>query len=371
MRSKRRGALRKKGESIGPVSAVICNYNGEHYLDACLDSLVALGDQLDEIIVVDNGSTDRSVELVRSRFKEVRVLRLPDNGGPCVARNAGMRAARNRFVLAVDNDAVLLSSTFEQLKQALEERPDAVAAQPRSVYADDPGRVHYNGGSFHYVGLYSLRNFGAPIAEASGRGIVDVDGLIAICILIDRDAFFAVGGYDEDFFILFEDFDLSMRLRIAGHALISVEESLVLHRGGTPGISFRGNEYPRFRSFYHSRNRWLLIFKNYSLRTIFATLPGILIYEAVWLAFAIRSGHLRAHLAGKIDFLKAIGQAAPKRRAVQASRTIADRDLLVGGPVTFSPQLVAKPFTRGLATWLDRILRGTWTATRGLCGRPS
>lgn len=354
---------------LGPISAVVCNYNGEHYLHACLESLLALGEALDEIIVVDNGSTDNSVALTRSRFPSVEVIELGTNGGPCVARNAGMQAAKNRFVLAVDNDAVLLDSTLPGLVRALEERPDAVAAQPRSVYADETSRVHYNGGHFHYVGLYSLRNFAAPVAEAEGRGVLDVDGLIAICVLIDREAFFAVGGYDEDFFILFEDYDLSVRLRIAGHALLSVEDALVLHRGGTPGISFRGDEYPKFRAFYHSRNRWLLIYKNYAWRTLLAALPGMLVYELAWLGFAVKNGHLRAHLAGKLDFVKALPAARHLRRRVQSSRRVLDRDMLVGGPVTFSPQLVAKPAARRVAGALDRILRGLWSVFRPLCPR--
>jgi GT2 family glycosyltransferase len=359
--------VRLAGKDLGPISAVVCNYNGETYLDACLDSLVALGDQLDEIIVVDNGSTDRSLEIVRERFPMVRLLMLANNGGPCVARNAGMRAARNRFVLAVDNDAVLLDTTLSQLKEALEAAPDAIAAQPRSVYADDPGRVHYNGGAFHYVGLYSLRNFGVPIAEAVGQGVLEVDGLIAICILFDKLAYLSVGGYDEDFFILFEDFDLSMRLRIAGFSLLAVEDALVLHRGGTPGISFRGDEYPKFRAFYHSRNRWLLLYKNYSVRTLFAALPGICVYELAWMIFALRGGHLRVHFAGKIDFFKALGKARARRRDVQASRRLPDCDLLVGGPVTFSPQLVEKPTARRLAHALDRTLRAIWRVTYHLC----
>ena len=362
---------RVRGASLGPISAVVCNYNGEHYLDACLDSLFSLGDALDEILVVDNGSTDGSVELVRSRFPGVRLLALPTNGGPCVARNAGIRAARNRFVLAVDNDAVLLPDTLRKLIEALEERPDAVAAQPRSVYADEPARVHYDGGSFHYVGLYSLRNFGVPVAEAEGQGVLDVDGLIAICILFDSQAFQEVGAYDEDFFILFEDYDLSMRLRIAGYALLSVENALVLHRGGTPGISFRGDEYPKFRAYYHSRNRWLLIYKNYSARAFLAAFPGMLVYETAWLLFAIRGGHLGAHLGGKLDFLRFLGRMRPKRHRVQRTRRVSDRVLLVGGPVTFSPQLVAKPLSRSLATGLDRLLRGIWKLTRRVCGPAS
>ncbi len=356
------------GETRIPgVTAVVCNFNGEAYLPECLRSVL---DQegVDEVLVVDDASTDGSVALVRERFPAVRVIELPVNGGPCIARNAGMRAARNRWVLAVDNDANLLPDTLRRLEQAILEHPGAVAAQPRSVYADEPSRVHYDGGAFHYVGLYSLRNFGRPLTEAVGTGVLEVDGLIAICILFDREAVHAVGGYDESFFILFEDYDLSLRLRIAGHTLLSVEEALVHHRGGTPGISFRGDEYPRFRAYYHSRNRWLLLYKNYSWRTLLAAAPGILIYELVWGLFTIKNGHLKAHVAGKVSFLGELGRARPKRRAIQASRRLRDRDLLVGGPLTFSPQLVATKAAKRVTFLFGRSLRFLWWLARPLAG---
>jgi GT2 family glycosyltransferase len=359
---------RKKGDELGPISAVICNFNGELYLEGCIRALQRMTPGVAEIIVVDNASTDGSLEVIRQLFPEVKLLALSNNGGPCVARNVGMRAAQHRFVLAVDNDAVLLEDTLGKLLVALMDRPDAVAAQPRSVYFDNLERVHYNGGEFHYTGLYALRNFGVPMAEAQGTGVLDVDGLIAICILIDSKAFRDVGGYDEDFFILFEDLDLSMRLRIAGHKMLSVEGALVRHKGGTPGISFRGAEYPKFRSYYHSRNRWLVIYKNYSLRTMIACLPGFLLYEAVWLLFTIKSGHLRAHIAGKLAFFKALKASRALRGQVQASRKVLDRDLLVGGPLTLSPQLVEKPLAAKLARALDSVLRALWSGLRWAAG---
>lgn len=359
---------RTKGADLGPISAVVCNFNGEHYLEECVRSIQALQPGVDEIIVVDNLSTDSSIEILRAEFPGVRLLRLPKNGGPCVARNAGVRAARNRFVLAVDNDAVLLQDTLGKLEQALIERPDAVAAQPRSVYADEPDRVHYNGGDFHYVGLYSLRNFGVPLAQATGQGVMEVDGLIAICILFDSDAYASVGGYDEDFFILFEDFDLSMRLRIAGYKLLAVESAIVRHKGGTAGISFRGDAYPKFRAYYHSRNRWLLLYKNYSVRTLVAGFPGILLYEIAWTVFALREGHLRAHVAGKRGFLQSLGAARRARRKVQGMRRTRDRELLVGGPLTFSPQLVEKPAAKRAANLLDGVLRFVWSGAKYFAG---
>lgn len=351
---------------IEKVSVVVCNYNGERYLEPCLESIHALGPRVDEVLVVDNASTDGSTALVEQRFPTVRLLRMAANGGPCVARNAGMRAARNRWVLAVDNDAIPRPDVLDELARALEERPSAVAAQTRNVFASEPDRVHYDGAHFHYVGLLSLRNFYTPLDAAEGAGVVPAYGLIAIAILLDRDVVLSAGGYDEDFFILFEDFDLALRLRIAGYELLSVENAICLHQGGTPGISFRGGSYPKIRAFYHSRNRWLLIAKNYRWRTLLVALPGILVYEFAWCAFTLGKGHFKAHAAGKLSFLRALRTVLTKRRGIQRQRRVSDRELLVSGPLTFSPELFTTPARRALARGLDAALALWWRLARGL-----
>ncbi|QDU66694.1 glycosyltransferase family 2 protein [Engelhardtia mirabilis] len=364
------GGGRDQGAPAGPriaaVSAVVCNFNGETYLAACLDALLAMGEELDEILVVDNGSTDRSIEILERDYPSVDVLALGVNGGPGTARNAGMRAARNRWVLAVDNDAVLEPDVLAKLRAALEADHAAVLAQPRSLVHSDPSTVHYDGASFHYVGLFTLRNFWRPLAQAEGHGTVPVDGLVSICALIDRDIALDQGGYDEDFFILFEDFDLSLRLRIAGHRILSVEDAIVLHNAGTPGISFRNEQYPRRRAFYHSRNRWILLIKNHGWWTLLLSSPGILVYELAWLVFVLRSGHLGVHLRGKWVFVRDLPTTLRKRRRIQSGRRTRDRDLLVGGPLTLSPQLVAKPVAARLAGLLDGVLRLWWALVQPL-----
>lgn len=355
---------------VGHISAVVCNYNGEGYLSECIESIRALEPGVDEILVVDNASEDASLRLLAERYPDVRVLPLPRNLGPCVARNAGMRAARNRWVLAIDNDAILEPDVLGKLRAALESDPGAVAAQPRSVFADEPDRVHYDGGRFHYVGLYALRNFCVPLSAARGDRTLPVDGLIAITILLDRDAALGVGGYDESFFILFEDYDLALRLRIAGHRNLSVEDAIVHHRGGTPGISFReGASYPKIRAYYHSRNRWLVLFKNHAWSTLLVSLPGILLYELVWAVFTLSKGHFRAHVAGKASFFRSLEPARASRRRIQAGRRVPDRELLVGGPLTLSPQLVHKAMARRLAGALSVVLAAWWVVARPFSSR--
>jgi GT2 family glycosyltransferase len=344
----------------------VCNYNGAAYLGRCLDAL--LTEELDEVLVVDNASTDASRELVARDYPGVRVLALEANDGPATARNAGMRAARNRWVLALDNDAVVTPGMLARLVAAAEARPAAVIVQPRSVFGDDPERVHYDGGAAHYAGLIALRNWYTPLREARGAGVVAVDVAVSVCLLLDRDAVLAAGGYDESFFILFEDLDLSYRLRLRGNEILSVEDALVLHGAGTAGISFRaGPSYPARRVFFHSRNRWLYMLKCFRWRTLVVTLPGVLLYELVWFGFALGQGGLGAWGRGKWAVLRQLRGLRARRRAAQAGRVVGDGQLLVGGPLTLTPATRASGVAGALAHALDGGLRAWWALARHLC----
>ncbi len=341
--------------SLGPISAVVINWNGEAYLAACLEAASAL--DLDELIVVDNASTDGSAALVAERFPHARLVQVGENAGPARARNVGMEAARNRWVLALDNDVVVPPDLLEHLTDAATSMPDVAIVQPRSVFASESDRVHYDGGALHYAGLISLRNWYQPLAEACGSGVVETDVFVSLCALVDRDALLEMGGYDERYFILFEDLDLSHRLRLAGKAILSAEDVSVKHDAGTPGISFReGTSYPGSRVFYHSRNRWLYLAKCSRWWTLLLSAPGLAIYELAWLAFAVRQGGLGPWCRGKVAFAREIPRTFALRREVQRRRVRGDRGLLHGGPLTLTPALESRA-----GRVLDALLRGWWS----------
>ncbi len=359
----------EKQLAAGPISIVVVNYNGAEHLRFSLDAVFKQSTPADEVLLVDNASTDGSERDACERYPSLRLIRLASNGGPCPARNAGLSAARNNWVLLLDNDAVLLADTLERLAEAAALHPDAAIFQPRSVFSSEPARVHYDGGLLHYVGLFSLRNFYLPLAAASGEGIIAVNGAVSVALLVRRELILGLGGFDPAFFILFEDLDLSLRLGSAGHAIFSVEHALVHHRGGTPGLSFRGGgNYPHSRAFFHARNRWFVLLKNYSWRTLIVALPGLALYEFVWFCFALANGSLFAHLRGKWAFITAIPRTLALRRDIQRSRTVPDRDLLVGGPLTITPGLRSSALRRAIQAGLDALLALWWRIVRRVAG---
>lgn len=346
------------------VTAVICNYNGEKYLRDLLNSIERQTVRPAEILIVDNASTDGSAAVARE-FAGVRWIVMEKNDGPCPARNRGMQEARTPLVLALDCDIILAPDCLEQLLNIINSDARIAVVSPRAVAEEDTNLVQYDGAFFHYVGLLSLRNFYVPLDRAAGRGAVDVDAYVSMAVLVNCKECLDAGGYDPVFFILFEDSDLSYRLRSSGARIVCAEEARVIHRGGTAGTSFRAGLYPARRVFLHTRNRCLFIIKNYQFITILRGLPGLILYEFVALIFAFAKLAPHAWLHGKASFLYYLPGALAARRSTRARRTIPDRDFVRGGPLTLWPALTASPAARTLGGALDAILQFSWRALGG------
>lgn len=351
------------------ISAVVVNWNGRDYLRGCLGALLAQEPPPDEVLLVDNHSDDGSRELVAAEFPTVRVLDTGGNHGPCRARNVGVAAARHELCLLVDNDVELHPGALAELRRTLEADPDCAVVQARSLCGDDPACVHYDGAHLHYLGILVLRNWFRPLRDAPApQG--PVGAAIALCILVRKDAFERVGGFDERLFILYEDNELSWKLRMRGHTIRLAPAAVCTHRSGTAGLSVRGaaDGYPARRLYLHSRNRWYVLLTCMRWRTLLLTVPAQLLYGAVYAAFGMGRGHLRDWLRGKWELLKMIPVALAARRAVQQGRTVPDRELLVAAPMTLNPGLADRGLLAGVRRSLDRFFAVYWRAVRRLCG---
>ena len=357
---------------VGPVTVCVTNYNGAAFLEACLEALASVRGDIEEVVVVDNASTDDSVARLRRAAAAppwagrtrgaLRLIERPVNDGPCPARNEGLRAARTRWVLQLDSDVLLRPDTLELLAPQAE-LPGVVIVQPRAVLASDPAVIHYDGGRMHYVGMMCLDSLMGRVADAP-REPSDVDAVISMALLLDREVVLEAGGYDEAFFILFEDHDLSYRLRARGLRLRRVPAAVVLHREGTAGISFRPGApaYPARRAYLHARNRGYLVLKNYSWAALILTLPGRCLYALAYLVFAARRGLLGSYLRGRLDLLALAPRALRQRRALAGRRVLGDRALLGADDLTISSVIVRSRLEARLEKAFNVALRAWWRA---------
>jgi GT2 family glycosyltransferase len=350
------------------LSAVVINWNGRGYLEECLGALLAQDPPPDEVILVDNHREDGSRDLVAARFPGVRIVDTGANLGAAAARNRGVAEARGDPVLLVDNDVFLEPGALAALRRELADDPGCAVVQARSVCADRPDLVHYDRADLHFVGTLVLHDWFRPRAEVLAPA-GPVGAVIALCLLLRRAAFEQVGGFDPLLFILYEDNELSWKLRMHGHRLRLAPDAIVRHAGGTAGLSFRSPEarYAARRVFLHCRNRWLVLLHCARWRTLVLTAPAQLVYALVYTAFAATRGGFVAALRGHGAALLGLPAALRKRR-VQRGRTVPDRQLLVALPMTANPGLADRGAKALVRRGLDRGLALWWALVRPLCG---
>ncbi len=220
------------------ISVIIVNHNGEEHMRRCLESLRSSGPEI-EILVVDNASSDGSLDMVREIFPEARVFEQNRNLGFGAANNLAAKEARGESLLLLNADAWLEAGALQLLHERLRREDRLALVAPALFYPD--GRRQFVWSPERGVAGEALQQLRNPFEKqgwAHGATMRHLSRLVgrlwftAACVLVRSDAFAAVGGFDEMFFMYFEDVDLCVRLENAGWRLAQEPDAVVHHAGG-------------------------------------------------------------------------------------------------------------------------------------------
>lgn len=238
------------------LAIIIVSFNTKDELSACLQSLQDHPPSCSsEIVVVDNGSSDGSVELVRSRWPDVRLLPLGRNTGYGAANNRATEATASELVLYLNSDTVVPPGAIDELVACLREHPEVAVVGPRLV--DAAGQVELSFGAMltpwneawqRLTQLLLVRRvpiLSALVARRLTR-IASPDWVSGACLLVRRADAEAVGLFDERFFLYVEDVDFCASIRGLGRRILFTPSVEVIHHGGRSG---RGAPGPT-RAFY-------------------------------------------------------------------------------------------------------------------------
>lgn len=297
------------------MAVVIPSWNSAGLLPRCLDSLADQGAEL-ELLVVDNGSGDGSVELLRERG--VPHVSLPQNVGFAAAVNLGAARTKAPAVLALNADTVLEPGAVGRLAAALAADPELGGVQPRILQLEPGGERDAERARLYSRGM-ALSADGRAFEEGAGEAqdsrsatAREVFGVCGAACLLRRELFERLGGYDERYFAFYEDVDLNVRARIAGWRFAYVPEAVVWHLGNATWMA----EAPSpgaWNARLVARNRLATQAKFMPARS----LPRIAAVEAGALARAARQRRLRATLGGKLAALRWLPALLGERRQLR------------------------------------------------------
>lgn len=254
--------MSKNRNSESLISVVVVNWNGERFLEDCLRSIDEQTWLNREHIIVDNGSTDGSAEIIRrwaADRKDTRVLWLGENTGFTRANNLAFEVATGNWFALLNNDAVAGPSWLEKLVRHGDRAQRIGMVGSKILFTDPPGIIDKAGHLIYRDG----QNRGRGTMEPD-RGQYDQESEIlwpdACAALYHRDLIRETGGFDESFFAYGDDADLGMRARLLGWRAWFAPDAVVLHRH-----SATAGPYSPLKIMLVERNRILLALKNFPL----------------------------------------------------------------------------------------------------------
>jgi GT2 family glycosyltransferase len=303
------------------VSLIVLNFNGLAWLRPCLTALAAqVGAPPFEVLVADNGSTDRSIEVVEATFPAVRVLALGRNLGFAGGNNAAAKAAAGELLVFLNNDTIPAPDWLSRLYAAHVEAHARDIVTSRLMCLDRPTIVDSAGDGYLRAGGAYKRGHG--LAAETFLTSREVFGACGAAFLIPKAIFDELGGFDETFFMVYEDVDLCYRARLAGYACWYAADAVVRHAG-----SATLGTVSDAAVFHGQRNlEWTWV-KNTPGDLMLRTFAGHALYSLAGLAHYVFQGRGAAALRGKMAAIAGLRGVLARRRAIQHARRVGSPEL--------------------------------------------
>lgn len=300
------------------VSVVIPNWNGKKFLKGCLDSLLQSSYGQIEIVMVDNGSKDGSVEFLEENYPQVKLIKFEQNTGFSVAVNAGINNSRGEFVALLNNDTTVDPLWITNMVAAMREHPEIGSTGCKMLAYDDHKLLDGAGDGYRRGGLpgrigHREIDFGQFDQE---RYILGPCGGAA---LYRRSMLDDIGLFDSDYFAYLEDVDIGLRAQSAGYKCLYVPSAIMYHLGcGTTGSGY----HPLVVRL-SSQNNWNTIVKNIPLPLLLKFMPQIIYWQAFYFAVVIvRGGQIIPWLEGTGRALLLLPKMLKKRAEINKRRAV-------------------------------------------------
>lgn len=298
------------------VSVLVVAYGSGATLAACVEHLARQTFRDFELVLLDNASPDHEAQPVAEAHPFVRLVESPENLGFAGGMNRAAREARGRWLVLLNPDAYAEPDWLAELVAAADRWPDVRSFTSRQVMEENPAVLDGLGDVMSGAGIPYRGGYMTPDPGGTPEG--EVFSPCGAAMMIERDLFQALGGFDEDFFCYCEDVDLGYRLQLAGERTILVPRAVVRHVGSASS----GGPKSEFAVFHGSRNRFWVLVKDTPGLLLPVVIPLHIL--AIVLISTRREGRKQARTLMRAmgAAIAGIGPILTSRRKVQAARRV-------------------------------------------------
>lgn len=340
------------------LSVVIVTFNSATDIARALPPLTAQLGEGDELVLVDNGSSDASAEVAAELAPGAKVIRAEGNEGFAGACNRGAAAASGELLLMLNPDTEVAPGFVEAIRLPAEQ--GRWAAWMGLATRGGGELINTRGNVVHFMGFSWAGGDGRPVAEAPSAP-AEVACLSGVCLAIPRATWRRLGGFPAEFFSYHEDTDLSMRLRLDGGRLGLEPKARVEH-----SYAFAKPGKQKWRHL--ERNRWAYVLRDYPGPLLALVMPAMLLTELALLGVSLAGGWLGAKLRADLDLIAWLPRLLSERRVIQSRRAIGAGEFAAA----LVPELGSEYFgALAERPLLRRALRAYWRVVLALLGASS
>ena len=299
------------------ITVAILNYNGASLLETFLPSVIKYSIGA-EIIVIDNASTDESIEVLEKKFPEVTTILLKENLGYAGGYNEGLKSIKSDVLALVNSDIEVTENWLLPIEKAFREDQGLGMVQPKIKDYKNKDYFEYAGASGGFLDKYGFAYCRGRIFDELevDRGqydtIMEIDWASGACLFIRTPLFWELGGFDSAYFAHFEEIDLGWRARNANRSIKVIPQSLVYHVGGATLEASSP-----FKTYLNFRNSLYTLMKNLPSRVLFPRLFIRMIFDGVaGIQFLIqgKTSHFKAVIKAHFSFYKQSTSMYKKRK---------------------------------------------------------
>lgn len=303
------------------VSVILVSYNSEKDIKECLNSLKEQSYKNFNIFLVDNNSSDNTINIVKQNYPEVGIIENKKNYGFARGNNIGIKQAfkdKNvKYIALLNLDTVVDKNWLIELIRVIDKHNDLGSIQSKILFYDKKNLINTSGNKIHFLGLGYCGDYMEKDKNIAENTITYSSGG---SVLFTRKALEDVGLFDDDLFMYHEDLDLGWRLMLSGYKNFLAPNSIVYHK-----YRFSGN---KDKFYFMERNRFICIIKNYNINTLIKISPMLLLFEIGLLGYSIKMGFFMQKIRAYRDTILTLGKTLKKRKIIQGNRKIDDKEII-------------------------------------------